>query len=79
MVLPDRCHLSFLVRLPIDVNEIIYVRYVWQGHPEMEFMKMIWRIYFIRVPKTYKMQNDIRIFQSIDRNLNKTPGCHKLT
>ena len=44
----------------------------------MEFRKLIWFIYCIKVPKTDKIQKDIIVFQSIDLNLNKTPGCHKL-
>ena len=43
------------------------------------FRKLIWFIYSIRVPKANKNQKDIRVFQSIDENLSKTEGCHKLT
>ena len=43
------------------------------------FWKLIWFIYSIRVPKTNKIQKDIKVFQSIDENLSKTGGCHKLT
>ena len=43
------------------------------------FRKLIWFIYCFRVPMTSKIQKDIKVFQSIDENLNKIPGCHKLT
>ena len=49
-----------------------------QGHPEKDIGKLIWSIYCIRVPNTYKIQNDFIIFQSIDRDLNKTQGYPKL-
>ena len=42
------------------------------------FRKLIRYIYSIRVPKTNKIKKDIRVFQSIDENLSKTEGCHKL-
>ena len=54
-----------LVWLPLKVNEIIYWRYVLQGHPEREFRNLIWFIYCIMVPNTYKIQKYFWIFQSI--------------
>ena len=59
-----------LVWLPLEVNEIIYWRL---------FRKLIWFSYCIRVSTTYKIQKGIRVFQSIDGNLHKTLGFHKLT
>ena len=36
-------------------------------------------MYCFRVPLTSKIQKGIKVFQSIDENLSKVPGWHKLT
>ena len=41
------------VWLPLDVNELIYWRYVLEGHFEREFRRLI--IDFILVPKIYNI------------------------
>ena len=57
------------VWLPLKVNEIIYWRYVLQGHPEKEFRKLIESIYRIMVPNTYKIQKDFE-FSKVYCNIN---------
>ena len=68
-----------LVRLSFEVNDISLGSMSCRVILKRMFRELNWFIYSIRVPKTNKIQKDTRVFQSIDVNLSKTGGCHKLT
>ena len=57
-----------LVRLSLEVNKVIYLRYGMSCKVIMKRIcrNLIWCIYFIKVPKTYKIQKDIRVFKGVD-------------